>query len=110
MDPRRPGRIGRTRFYVDGMNDVKDSAQRALDFYNQKQEKIFSVEKVAKLNIIFGRYEGMTFWARNAGSDELCLFRGGVGARDGQVYLCEMKDDEEGLQILENHDENYEPS
>ncbi|XP_073049828.1 uncharacterized protein [Primulina eburnea] len=86
-----PG-AGITRFHIPGIEFVNELAESALEFYNQKDKKKFYFEKVGQLNL-FLTYYCLTFWARAAGSDERCLFRGVVDVLGGvTVVLCEIKD------------------
>ncbi|XP_073136480.1 uncharacterized protein [Henckelia pumila] len=106
FDPRdcAPG-AGITRFYIDGIEHFNYMAELALKFYNDKEQKDFSLEIVGKLNMFVVLY-CLTFWARIAESDERRLFRGVVDVLGGdKVLLCEIKDDGE-FTIPVDHSEN----
>ncbi|XP_073314474.1 uncharacterized protein [Primulina huaijiensis] len=86
-----------TEFDVE-REHVRDAAKLALNVYNQKEQKNFNLEKVSKLNYI-GTYLCMTFRAKNAETEECCLFRGVVDGLSDTVYLSEIKKPD-GIAIL----------
>ncbi|XP_073142334.1 uncharacterized protein [Henckelia pumila] len=106
MDPRK-SLCEVTCFYVDGFSAVSDSAKAALNVYNEKEQKNFTLLKVVKLNLVYmDAY--LTFWAWIVESCEFRLFRAVVKPLGGNnVFLCETKDDEE-MTIPDDHEE-YSP-
>ncbi|XP_073143120.1 uncharacterized protein [Henckelia pumila] len=106
MDPRK-SLCEVTCFYVDGFSAVSDSAKAALNVYNEKEQKNFTLLKVVKLNLVYmDAY--LTFWAWIVESCEFRLFRAVVKPLGGNnVFLCETKDGEE-MTIPDDHEE-YSP-
>ncbi|XP_073128581.1 uncharacterized protein [Henckelia pumila] len=106
MDPRK-SLCEVTRFYVDDISAVTDSAKAALNVYNEKEQKNFTLLKVVQLNLVYmDAY--LTFWAWIVESCEVRLFRAVVKPLGGNnVLLCEIKDGDE-MTIPDDHEE-YSP-
>ncbi|XP_073120990.1 uncharacterized protein [Henckelia pumila] len=80
---------------ADKHDRLKVSAELVLKFYNDTKLKNFKLVKLCKFNIASIHY-GLTFRAREDGSEECPLFRGVVRCVGGQKpVFCEIKEDDE---------------
>ncbi|XP_073146812.1 uncharacterized protein [Henckelia pumila] len=81
FQPEMPVGGGSTHINADKNATLRNLAEIALEFYNDTKSKKFKLVKVCKVNTIAFRYSGVTFRAREDGSEESPLFR-------AVVFLC----------------------
>ncbi|XP_073147429.1 uncharacterized protein [Henckelia pumila] len=97
---------GSTHINADKNATLRNLAEIALEFYNDTKSKKFKLVKVCKVNTIAFRYSGVTFRAREDGSEESPLFRAVVFLC--KPLFCEIKEDNE-VTLLPNDDDYAGP-
>ncbi|XP_073121335.1 uncharacterized protein [Henckelia pumila] len=103
----RRGGAAVTYVNADKQDDLRHLAELALKFYDDK-EKSFKVMKVCKVNRVGAGYYGLTFMAKEDGSEECPVFRGVVRVAGGKRALfCEIKDDDDDEVTLRPDDDDY---
>ncbi|XP_073146813.1 uncharacterized protein [Henckelia pumila] len=106
FQPEMPVGGGSTHINADKNATLRNLAEIALEFYNDTKSKKFKLVKVCKVNTIAFRYSGVTFRAREDGSEESPLFRAVVFLC--KPLFCEIKEDNE-VTLLPNDDDYAGP-
>lgn len=94
-EPTRCPGAALTLINADKIVDVRHKAELALKFYNDTKLKNFKLVKVCKVTYTACTFCGLTFSAREDGSEECTLFRG-VVYQMGRILgiFSEIKNDD----------------